>query len=152
MDSNGDLIGAGFSQKGNGPRRALVAKMNGVDGSIEWEYTTPEAPVSVELKSVTVDTRDNVFAAGVDNDLPTVIKVNGMTGELMWSYTGTAQSPAVFSDIAIDDDTDHVVAVGFTEGRLVLACSLWCVLVKDLSSYHPVYATWSVHARNKQRS
>ncbi len=99
------------------PRRALVTKMNGVDGSIEWEYLAPAAPVSFELTSVTVDTRDNVFAAGVDSDLPTVIKVNGMTGEVMWSYTGTAESRAVFSDVAFDDETDHVVAVGFTEGR-----------------------------------
>jgi len=117
VDSNGDVIGAGFSQEGDEPRRALVAKMNGVDGSIEWEYLAPATGVWVELKSVVVDTRDNIFAAGVDNDLPTVIKINGMTGEVMWSYRGEALSRAVFSDVAIDDDTDHVVAVGFTEGR-----------------------------------
>lgn len=117
VDSVGDLIAAGFTQEGNsGTSHALVVKMSGVDGSHQWEYTSSE--IGAKLLSVTVDGRDNVFVAGIENDGPAVLKINGFTGELMWTYRGVSESRTVFNDITVDQGTDWVVAVGFTEGEV----------------------------------
>lgn len=124
MDSIGDLIAAGYTQEGNsGTSHALVVKMSGIDGVIQWEYTSTS--IGTRLLSVTVDDRDNVFVSGVENDGPVVLKLNGLTGELMWTYSGSSESRTVFNDVAVDSGTDWVVAVGFTEGAVPCSAVQW---------------------------
>jgi uncharacterized delta-60 repeat protein len=126
-DSRGDVIVAGYTDRGNLAKDFLTIKFSGTNGSILWErrYNGPLNGED-EARGLAVDSEGNVIVTGVVDRLNwseasgdyCTIKYAAANGVTLWEqrYNGPANDRDEPSAVAVDSDGNAVVT-GFSTGN-----------------------------------
>jgi len=111
LDTSGNvLLGGYMAQTGSGAD-ALVAKLDGTDGTELWRTTIDgSANDDDDIRAIAVDSANDVIAAGVLKNLGSrdlfVVKLEGDTGAELWRREIDAGVEDLIRDIDVDSAND----------------------------------------------
>ena len=112
IDSSNNIFITGYTQSTSGLSHDIFTyKING-SGMLQWSYTYG-GPGHHLSYSIALDSKENIFIAGVSNKDVVLIKLN-QTGNKLWIKTWGDELEEIAYSIALDTD-DNVFITGYQQ-------------------------------------